>query len=82
MLEDHKKLLYTTCEEGQKKVGYHTWIAAVEGKEWCIRQGIWGVTGYRKEGASEGKRIVRHRIRSKTGHLPSGIRNLEDTCMS
>jgi hypothetical protein len=24
MLEDHKKLLYSTCEEGQKKVGYHT----------------------------------------------------------
>ena len=24
MLEDHKKLLYPTCEEGQKKVGYHT----------------------------------------------------------
>ena len=24
MLEDHKKLLYLTCEEGQKKVGYHT----------------------------------------------------------
>ena len=36
MLEDHKKLLYPTAEEG-KKVGYHTGIAAVEGKEWCIR---------------------------------------------
>ena len=33
MLEDHKKLLYPTCEEGQKKVGYHTWIAVMEGKE-------------------------------------------------
>ena len=38
MLEDHKKLLYPTCEEGQKKVGYHTGIAAMEGKEWCIGQ--------------------------------------------
>jgi hypothetical protein len=36
MLEDHKKLLYPTCKEGQKKVRYHTWIAAVEGKECCI----------------------------------------------
>jgi hypothetical protein len=37
MLEDHKKLLYPTAEEGQKKVGYHTRIATMEGKEWCIR---------------------------------------------
>ena len=37
MLEDHKKLLYPTCEEGQKKFGYHTRIATMEGKEWCIR---------------------------------------------
>jgi hypothetical protein len=37
MLEDHKKLLYLTAEEGQKKVGYHTGIAAMKGKEWCIR---------------------------------------------
>ena len=36
MLEDHKKLLYPTCDAGQKKVGYHTGIAAMEGKEWCI----------------------------------------------
>jgi hypothetical protein len=36
MLEDHRKLLYLTAEEGQKKVGYHTRIAAMEGKEWCI----------------------------------------------
>jgi hypothetical protein len=54
----------------------------MEGKEWCIRQGIWGVTDYRKEDASEGKRIARHYICRKTGHLPYGIRNLEDTCMS
>ena len=26
-----------------------------ESKEWCIRQGILGVTDYRKEDASEGK---------------------------
>ena len=37
MLEDHRKLLYPTAEEGQKKVGYNTGIATVEGKEWCIR---------------------------------------------
>jgi hypothetical protein len=82
MLEDHNKLLYRTAEEGQKKVGYHTEIAAMEGKEWCIRQGIWGVTDYRKEDASKGKQIARHYIRSKTGHLSSGIRNPKDTCMS
>jgi hypothetical protein len=40
LLEDYKKLLYPTAEGGQKKVGYHTGIATMEGKEWCIRQGI------------------------------------------
>jgi hypothetical protein len=54
----------------------------MEGKEWCIRQGIWAITGYPKEDASEGKQIARYYIRSKTGHLSSGIRNSEDTCMS
>jgi hypothetical protein len=82
MLEDHKKLLYPTAEEGQKKVRYHTRIAAMEDKEWYIRQGIWGVTDYRKEDASEGKQIARHYICSKTGRLPFGIRNAENTCMS
>ena len=82
MLEDHKKLLYPTAEEGQKKVGYHTRIAAMEGLEWCIRQGIWGVSDYRKEDTFEGKRITRHYIQSKIGHLPSRNRNPEHTCMS
>ena len=36
MLEDHRKSLYPTAEEGQKKAGYHTGIAAMEGKEWYI----------------------------------------------
>jgi hypothetical protein len=35
MLEDHRKSLYPTTEEG-KKAGYHTRIAAMEGKEWYI----------------------------------------------
>jgi hypothetical protein len=54
----------------------------MEGKEWCIRQGIWAVTSYPKEDASEKKRIIRHYVQSKIGHLAFGIRNLEDTCMS
>ena len=54
MLEDHKKLLYPTVEEGQKKVWYHTGIAVMEGKEWCIWQEIWGVTENPKEDAFEG----------------------------
>jgi hypothetical protein len=54
----------------------------MEGKEWCVRLGIWEVTDYHKEDAFEGKQIAHHYIRCKTGHLPSGIRNLEDTCMS
>jgi hypothetical protein len=38
MLEDHKKLLYPTTEEGQKKLSIaNTEIAAMKGKEWCIR---------------------------------------------
>jgi hypothetical protein len=32
MLEDHKKFLYPTAKEGQKKVRYQTGIAAIEGK--------------------------------------------------
>jgi hypothetical protein len=43
------------CRRGAKKVRYHTGIAAMEGKEWCIRQGIWAVIGYPKEDAFEGK---------------------------
>ena len=36
MLEDHKKLLYPNSEDDKKKVGHHTGIAAMEGREWCI----------------------------------------------
>jgi hypothetical protein len=36
MLEDHKKLLYSTAEEGQKKVTTTLEITAMEGKEWYI----------------------------------------------
>ena len=39
---------------GAEKVGYHTGIAVMEDKEWCIWQGIWGVTENPKEDASEG----------------------------
>ena len=35
MLEDHKKLLYP-LRRWQEKAGYHTRIAAIEGREWCI----------------------------------------------
>ena len=35
MLEDHKNC-YTRLTKRGKKVGYHTGIAAMEGKEWCI----------------------------------------------
>jgi hypothetical protein len=53
----------------------------MEGKKWCIRQGIWGVTDYHKEDASKGKRIARHYIHSKTGCLPSGLEILKKhTC--
>jgi hypothetical protein len=34
----------------------------MEGKEWCIRQGIWAVIGYLKEDASKGKRIAHHYV--------------------
>jgi hypothetical protein len=38
MLEHHKKLLYPTAEEGQKKLG--STLQLLQGKEWCIQQGI------------------------------------------
>jgi hypothetical protein len=31
MLEDHKKLLYPSAEDRQKKVGYNTRVATMEG---------------------------------------------------
>ena len=34
--EDHRKSQYPAAEEGQKKAGYHTRIATMEGKEWYI----------------------------------------------
>jgi hypothetical protein len=45
----------------------------MESKEWCIRQGIWGVTDYRKEDASEEKRIACHYVRSKKVVYPLGL---------
>jgi ABC-type metal ion transport system substrate-binding protein len=54
MQEDHKKLLYPTAEEGQKKLG-----TTLELLQWRQRMvyptRIWAVTGYPKEDASEGK---------------------------
>ena len=70
------------AEEGQKKAGYNTRIAIMEGKEWCIRQGTWEFIEPHKEDASEAKWITHHYVRSKKGCLPFGIKNLEDTCMS
>jgi hypothetical protein len=34
---------------GTEKARYRTGIAAMEDKEWCIQQGIWGVTKNHKE---------------------------------
>ena len=73
---------YPTAKEGQKKAGYNTGIGTVEGKEWCIRQGIWEFIEPHKEDASEAKWIAHHYVRSKKGCLPFGIKNPEDTCMS
>jgi hypothetical protein len=53
MLEDHKKLLYSSAEDGQKKVGYNTGVATMEDTEWCIRQGIWAITEDPKKDASK-----------------------------
>ena len=37
MLEDHKKILYPSAQDGQKKTGYNTGVVKMEGTEWCIR---------------------------------------------
>jgi hypothetical protein len=51
MPEDHIAIL--DLWRGTEKVGYHTKIVAIEGKKWCIKQGIWGVTDYPKEDGFE-----------------------------
>ena len=43
MLEDYRTLLYLDCKQGQKKVGYHIGIVAMEGIKWFVWQGIQGV---------------------------------------
>ena len=53
ILEDHRKSLYPTAEEGQEKAGNHTGITVMEGKEWYIRQGIWEVIEDHKKDAFE-----------------------------
>jgi hypothetical protein len=62
MLEDHMKLLYPTVEDGQKKARYDTRTAAMEGKEWYIRQGIWAVIEDHEKDASQSKRIAYHYV--------------------
>jgi hypothetical protein len=36
MLQDHKKLLYPSVEDGQKKVRHDTGFVIVEGRKWYI----------------------------------------------
>jgi hypothetical protein len=75
MLEDHKKLLYSTVEDVQKKSWVPHWNCCNGRQNWCIQQGIWAVSSYPKEDVPDGKRIACHYVRSKIGRLPSGIRN-------
>jgi hypothetical protein len=50
---ESQEIAILNYRRGAKKVGYHTRIASMEGKKWCIQQGIWVITGYPKEDASE-----------------------------
>ena len=36
MLEDYRTLLYPDCKQGQKKIGYHIKIVAMEGIKWFV----------------------------------------------
>ena len=65
-----------------KKAGYNTRTATMEGKEWYIRQGIWAVIEDHEKYASESKRISHHYIWSKAGCLSFRIKNPKDTRMS
>ena len=40
MLEDYRISLYPDCKQGQKKVGYHIGIIAIEGIKWFVWQEI------------------------------------------
>ena len=54
MLEDHKKRAVSRLWRWQHKTRYHTRIAAMEGRQWFIWQGVWEVTEKNEEEASKG----------------------------
>jgi hypothetical protein len=81
MLEDHKKLLYPSAEDGQKKLG-----TTLELLQWKAKNGI-SDKAFEKLLKIQ-KRCFRslmnahHYIRSKKDRLPFRMINREDACMS
>ena len=79
MLEDHRKLLYPTAEEGQKKLG-----TTLELLQWKAKNGIsdkafGNLLNLIKKMLPKPNELP---VRSKKGCLPFGIKNSEDTCIS
>jgi hypothetical protein len=80
MLQDHNKLLYPTCEDGQKNLG-----STLELLKWKAETGVTDSSFEKllvlKKKASKKKQIARQHGRSKEAYLLSRIRRAEDTCM-
>jgi hypothetical protein len=82
MLEDHKKLLYPSAQDGQKKLG-----TTLELLKWKAQNGVsdkaFGqLLKIQKKMLPNPNELPTTTYEAKTGRLSFGIRNPEDTCMS
>ena len=81
MLQDHNKLLYPTCEDGQKKLG-----STLELLKWKAETGVTD-SGFEKLLVLMKKMLPRNNelpvstYEAKKACLPSRIRRAEDICM-
>ena len=81
MLEDHNKLLYPNCEDGQKKLGTTLELLQWKAENDTSDKGFEKLLKIIIKDASKGYQIARQYVRSKEDCLPSRIRGAEDTCM-
>jgi hypothetical protein len=82
MLEDHKKLLYPDCKQGNKKLG-----STLEFLQWKAANGVTNkgfeeLLGIVKNILPEGNELPSSIYEAKKGCLPSWIGGIEDSRMS
>ena len=81
MLEDHKKLLYPTCDAGHKKLGTTLELLQWKAKNGVSDKGFAELLKIQKKMLPKDNELPSTTYESKTGSLPFRIRNPEDTCM-